>query len=64
LRRTQINKSMTEFARVSVSPCNKRILVQLFQCKSKKRGWSNDSYNEYFQIALKKIILSYKNIKI
>jgi len=32
-------------------------LQKLFACKSSKRGWSNDSYNEYFQIALKKIIL-------
>jgi hypothetical protein len=28
-------------------------LQKLFACKSSKRGWSNDSYNEYFQIALK-----------
>ena len=39
----KINDAMTEFARVSVSPCNKRIPVAIVCTKKYKRGWSNDS---------------------
>ena len=56
----KINDAMTEFARVSVSPCNKRIPVAIV-CTKSTNADGQTIHNEYFQIALKKIILIKKH---